>query len=82
MPYPTPRESLDKNFGDSFRSVFGKASAKTMMSATAGSIMGVGEIGLLPLDVLKIKAQTNPESIAGKGLVQIIREVQAVGKCI
>jgi Mitochondrial carrier protein len=26
---------------------------------------------LLPLDVLKIKAQTNPESIAGRGIVDI-----------
>jgi len=44
------------------------------MYATAGSIMGVGEIVLLPLDVLKIKAQTNPETLKGRGLIQIIRE--------
>jgi Mitochondrial carrier protein len=29
------------------------------------------QIVLLPLDVLKIKAQTNPESIAGRGIVDI-----------
>lgn len=44
------------------------------MSATAGSIMGVGEIALLPLDVLKIQAQTNPESLKGRGVFQIFRE--------
>jgi len=69
------REGIDTRFGDSFRGLFGKDTGKTMMSATAGSIMGVGEIALLPLDVLKIKAQTNPESLAGRGLFQIVREV-------
>lgn len=29
------------------------------------------QIALLPLDVLKIKAQTNPESLAGRGVVDI-----------
>ena len=48
--------------------------AKTIMAATAGSIMGVGEIALLPLDVLKIRSQTNPESLKGRGVVQIFRE--------
>jgi len=38
------------------------------------SLIGIGEIVLLPLDVLKIKRQTNPESIAGKSLLQIIRQ--------
>lgn len=35
--------------------------AKGLMEATAGSLVGVGEIVLLPCDVLKIKAQTNPQ---------------------
>lgn len=35
---------------------------------------GVGEIVLLPLDVLKIKAQTNPESLQGRGLFKILAE--------
>mmetsp|Transcript_38763 Transcript_38763/g.78163 ORF Transcript_38763/g.78163 Transcript_38763/m.78163 type:complete len:319 (+) Transcript_38763:62-1018(+) len=71
---PYVKEGIDTRFGDSFRGLFGKDTGKTMMSATAGSIMGVGEIALLPLDVLKIKAQTNPESLAGRGLFQIVRE--------
>jgi hypothetical protein len=45
-----------------------------MIYAVAGSIMGVGEIVLLPLDVLKIKAQTNPESLKGRGVMAIFAE--------
>lgn len=45
-----------------------------MIYAVAGSIMGVGEIVLLPLDVLKIKAQTNPESLQGRGIFKILAD--------
>lgn len=38
------------------------------------SIIGIGEIFLLPLDVLKIKRQTNPESFRGRGIVAIIKD--------
>jgi hypothetical protein len=68
------KENIKKNYGDSFTSVFGKKTGATMISAVSGSIMGVGEIALLPLDVLKIKAQTNPESLAGKGVVSIFQQ--------
>ena len=44
------------------------------MHATAGSIIGIGEIVLLPLDVLKIKRQTNPEAFRGRGLFRIIAD--------
>ena len=46
-------------------------SSRPLQQAVAGSIMGIGEVVLLPLDVLKIRMQTNPESLAGKGVVQI-----------
>jgi hypothetical protein len=36
------------------------------------SLIGIGEISLLPLDVLKIKRQTNPEAFRGCGLFKII----------
>ena len=45
-----------------------------MMSATAGSLTGIGEIVLLPLDVLKIKRQTNPESFRSRGFLRILAE--------
>jgi len=44
------------------------------MHATAGSLIGIGEIVLLPLDVLKIKRQTNPEAFRGRGLFRIIAD--------
>lgn len=44
---------------------------------------GVGEIVLLPLDVLKIKAQTNPESLKGRGVISIFAEEgMALYKCV
>ena len=38
------------------------------------SLIGIGEIVLLPLDVLKIKRQTNPEAFRGRGIVRIVRD--------
>lgn len=38
------------------------------------SLIGIGEIVLLPLDVLKIKRQTNPEAFRGRGLFKIISD--------
>lgn len=44
------------------------------MNLTSHSLIGVGEIVLLPLDVLKIKRQTNPEAFRGRGLFKIIKD--------
>jgi Mitochondrial carrier protein len=71
---PIVKDYITRHHSDKFESLFGKRNAKTIMYATAGSIMGIGEIVLLPLDVLKIKAQTNPESLKGRGLLQIIKD--------
>jgi len=38
------------------------------------SLTGIGEVVLLPLDVLKIKMQTNPDAIRGRGLFKLITE--------
>ena len=38
------------------------------------SLIGIGEIILLPLDVLKIKRQTNPEAFKGRGVFKILAE--------
>ncbi|KAH7089511.1 guanine nucleotide transporter [Paraphoma chrysanthemicola] len=69
---PFVRDYLAQNHGGSFDRTFGKGNGKAIMHATAGSIIGIGEIVLLPLDVLKIKRQTNPESFRGRGLIRII----------
>ena len=47
---------------------------KILTQSISGAIIGAGEVFLLPLDVLKIKMQTNPKSIANKGISRIIRE--------
>ena len=43
-------------------------------SDNLGSIIGIGEIVLLPLDVLKIKRQTNPEAFRGRGVFRIVAD--------
>ena len=44
---------------------------KVLTSAIAGAMVGAGEVALLPLDVLKIRSQTNPESLKGKGVIDL-----------
>merc|ERR1712093_316738 len=62
---PVVYEAIDKS------SVGSKLQSKALKSAIAGSMLGAGEVALLPLDVLKIKAQTNPNSIRGRGVIEI-----------
>jgi len=70
---PILRDYFEKRYGDKFISFFGsKKSGLDMLQATSGALVGIGEVVLLPLDVLKIKAQTNPEALKGRGLVDII----------
>ena len=59
---------------DKFDNLFGKKYCNTMISAISGSMIGVGEIALLPLDVLKIKSQTNPESLKQRGIFKIFKQ--------
>lgn len=40
----------------------------------SNSLIGIGEIVLLPLDVLKIKRQTNPEAFRGRGIFKIVAD--------
>ena len=53
---------------------FDITSKKTVSIDTADSLIGIGEIILLPLDVLKIKRQTNPEAFRGRGVIRIIAD--------
>jgi len=68
------RDFLTKHYASNFDSIFGKGTGKAVLHATAGSLIGIGEIFLLPLDVLKIKRQTNPEAFRGRGLFRIVRD--------
>ncbi|KAL1967264.1 hypothetical protein VTN77DRAFT_3310 [Rasamsonia byssochlamydoides] len=71
---PFVRDYLAKHHAADFENAFGKGTGKAVMHATAGSLIGIGEIILLPLDVLKIKRQTNPEAFRGRGLFKIIAD--------
>ncbi|CCF59581.1 hypothetical protein KAFR_0H01710 [Kazachstania africana CBS 2517] len=71
---PFVNEYLNRNFENDFNAAFGQKTGKAMRSATAGSLIGIGEIVLLPLDVLKIKRQTNPDAFKGRNFVKILKE--------
>ncbi|OTB04594.1 hypothetical protein M426DRAFT_261868 [Hypoxylon sp. CI-4A] len=71
---PIARDYLAAHYGKDFESAFGKKTGKAIMHSTAGSLIGIGEIVLLPLDVLKIKRQTNPEAFRGRGVLKIISD--------
>lgn len=47
---------------------------ETISDNYENSLVGIGEIALLPLDVLKIKRQTNPEAFRGRGFLTIIKD--------
>lgn len=70
---PFVKDYLSRNYSAEFKSIFGDRNAKSMMHATAGSLVGIGEVALLPLDVLKIKAQTNPDTLKGRGVADIFK---------
>lgn len=71
---PIARDYLTQHYGSNFEAAFGKKTGKALLASTAGSLIGIGEIVLLPLDVLKIKRQTNPEAFRGRGVLKIIRD--------
>ncbi|KAF8930753.1 mitochondrial carrier domain-containing protein [Dissophora ornata] len=71
---PFVNEFINRHYKDPFDRTFGEKTGKTMMHAMAGSLVGVGEIALLPLDLLKIKMQTNPEAFRGRGVFKIVMD--------
>ncbi|EGS24015.1 uncharacterized protein CTHT_0007260 [Thermochaetoides thermophila DSM 1495] len=71
---PVARDFLSTHYAKDFEAAFGKKTGKAIMHSTAGSLIGIGEIILLPLDVLKIKRQTNPEAFRGRGIFKIIKD--------
>ena len=71
---PFARDYLALHHGHRFDAAFGPGTGKAIMHATAGSLIGIGEIILLPLDVLKIKRQTNPEAFRSRGFFRIVAD--------
>ncbi|EJD53492.1 mitochondrial carrier [Auricularia subglabra TFB-10046 SS5] len=72
QPYFT--DVITSNYKTAFTNTFGERKGKLMIQATAGSLTGIGEVVLLPLDVLKIKRQVNPEAFRGRGVFRIFAE--------
>ncbi|OAP57876.1 hypothetical protein AYL99_08614 [Fonsecaea erecta] len=71
---PFVRDYLTQHHAQDFDSAFGKGTGKAMLSATAGSLIGIGEVGLLPLDLLKIRMQLRTPGSPSQGFFQIIKE--------
>ncbi|KAF5386714.1 hypothetical protein D9615_002076 [Tricholomella constricta] len=71
---PWFNDLINKHYKTQFTNTFGERKGKMMMQATAGSLTGIGEVVLLPLDALKIKRQVNPEAFRGRGVVRIFME--------
>jgi len=71
---PWFNDIINKHYKTQFNNTFGERKGKMMMQAAAGSLTGIGEVVLLPLDVLKIKRQVNPEAFRGRGVVRIFLE--------
>jgi len=65
---PIVKQALDEKIGHQFRSFFGKKSGNDLLHATSGSFIGFLEVSLLPLDILKIKSQVNPNYLIRENL--------------
>lgn len=68
---PIVLDSMTRHYGADFDERFGHKTGRTLLSATSGSLIGIGEVILLPLDALKVKAQTSPEQLHGRGVIDI-----------
>lgn len=68
---PVVKDKLSTVYGNEFEKRFGRENGRALLSACAGSMIGIGEVFLLPLDALKVKAQTAPEQLKGRGVFEI-----------
>lgn len=71
---PMFNDAIQGRWGGEFKELFGERKGKMIMQACAGSLTGIGEVVLLPLDVLKIKRQVNPEAFRSRGFLRIAAE--------
>ncbi|KIM73522.1 hypothetical protein PILCRDRAFT_829105 [Piloderma croceum F 1598] len=71
---PWFNDLIKRHYGTQFTNTFGERKGKMMIQASAGSLTGIGEVVLLPLDALKIKRQVNPDAFRGRGVVRIFME--------
>mmetsp|Transcript_34055 Transcript_34055/g.40762 ORF Transcript_34055/g.40762 Transcript_34055/m.40762 type:complete len:329 (-) Transcript_34055:327-1313(-) len=71
---PVLLDIMTVKYGRNFDDRFGRKNGRTLLSATSGSLIGIGEVFLLPLDALKVKAQTAPEQLKGRGVMDIFKK--------
>jgi hypothetical protein len=64
----------DGSVGQGLRRTLGNATGKMALEATAGCIVGVSEVILLPLDRMKVLSQTNKQAIGNRSVVSIVRQ--------
>eukprot|EP01087_Luapelamoeba_hula_P017243 TRINITY_DN5418_c0_g1_i1.p1 TRINITY_DN5418_c0_g1~~TRINITY_DN5418_c0_g1_i1.p1 ORF type:complete len:373 (-),score=80.16 TRINITY_DN5418_c0_g1_i1:141-1259(-) len=70
------KEAIDKHHNSTFERIVGRKHARTLNEAISGSFIGLTEVALLPLDVLKIKLQTDPKCLQGRGLRTLWNQVK------
>jgi hypothetical protein len=67
-------DHIHATYHESFVSLAGQKRARAVEFATAAAIMGTVEVVFIPLDTLKIIAQTNASSLGGRSFLQIVQE--------
>jgi hypothetical protein len=71
---PTLRDALYRRGADKhFNDALGPKWSKMGLEATAGTVVGLCEVVLLPFDRMKVLSQTNGSELANRGMFDIIR---------
>lgn len=71
---PFVNEFLTSRFKNTYDDFFGPRIGKPLLAATAGTLIGIGEVFLSPLDALRIKKQTNPDTLKNRNFFKIIKD--------
>eukprot|EP00823_Brevimastigomonas_motovehiculus_P001055 TRINITY_DN1158_c0_g1_i1.p1 TRINITY_DN1158_c0_g1~~TRINITY_DN1158_c0_g1_i1.p1 ORF type:complete len:312 (-),score=57.08 TRINITY_DN1158_c0_g1_i1:309-1244(-) len=69
---PLANDYVNKIWGAKLRARFGDRQGRPLTHAISGMLIGMGEVVILPFDVLKIKKQTNPEAFTGRSILDIV----------
>jgi hypothetical protein len=67
------KDILCRSYLAPLSSSIGEKRSRIFLEAIAGACVGIGEVVLLPIDVLKIKSQTNPEVLKGRTVWDLLR---------
>jgi hypothetical protein len=64
----------DGKIGKTCRQSLGDAKGKMALEATAGCLVGMSEVILLPLDRMKVLSQTNKQALGNRNVFNIVRQ--------